>query len=83
MQVDFDVDILMETIQGAAIRRSLYVAYMPMKQQWVVNNPMGGKIVGSHARLENIFEVLDRWEIVNDPPGETGSPYVPARMRGS
>ena len=29
MQLDFDVDVLMGTIQRAAMRRGLYVAYTP------------------------------------------------------
>ncbi len=68
MQVDFDVDVLMASLQTAAMRRGLFVAYMPLIEKWTVNNPIGGEVVGSEAQLEKIFGVLDQWEIVNNLP---------------
>ena len=81
MQTDFDVDVLMGTIQRAAMRRGLFVTYFPMLEKWTVADPVdGGKIVGDATQLETIFDVLDEFEIVNDLPLDMGDLAEPTRL---
>ena len=71
MQTDCDMDVLIGTIQKAAMRRGLFCAYTPLYEAWTVINPatggqivgMRGQIVGMHAQLEKIFDILDEHPI--------------------
>ena len=64
MQTDCDMDVLMDTLQKAAMRRGLYVAYTPLYQAWTVINPAtGGQMVGKRVQLEKIFDILDEHPI--------------------
>ncbi|MCY4056661.1 MAG: hypothetical protein OXG44_01535 [Gammaproteobacteria bacterium] len=64
MQTDVDMEVLVESIQAAAMRRGLFVGYMPAFERWTVTNPHTTEIVGGDKRLEKIFDVLDNWEPV-------------------
>ena len=64
MQTYIDMEVLMESIQNAAMRRGLFVTYTPRLYQWAVINPKAeGKIVGRHPQLEKIFDILDKHPI--------------------
>ena len=67
MQIEFDVEVLMETIQNAALRRRHFVAYVPLRKTWCVTSP-NGLIRGERAQLEKIFDVLDTLPIVQEVP---------------
>ena len=69
MQIDFDIDVLMESVQSAAKRRGHFVAYVPMYEKWCVTS-FGGRIVGGDEHLDRIYDVLDLLPIIIPPrPG--------------
>ena len=86
MQLDYDVDALLASLQSAAMRRGMYIGFVPARQAWCVMRFSDGRVaVGCEEKLEKIFDVLDRFPIVQDAPKikKEGSGLMTAALEGS
>ncbi len=71
MQVEADFEVVVAQVQDMALRRGLFVAYMPLIEAWTVNDPAaGGKILLYDAEIERLIEFLDCYEVVNVLPAD-------------
>ncbi len=71
MQVEADFEVVVGHVQDMALRRGLFVAYMPLIEAWTVNDPAaGGKMLKYDAEIERLIEFLDGYEVVNVLPAD-------------
>ena len=67
IQTEVDIQVLVDQIQEAALRRQLFVDWHVGHQKWTITSPnWGGAIVGWAEKLEDLFAVLDQYPIVED-----------------
>ena len=61
MQVEADFEVVVAQVQDMALRRGLFVAYMPLIEAWTVNDPAaGGKMLLYDAEIERLIRVSGR-----------------------
>ncbi len=71
MQVEADFEVVVAQVQDMALRRGLFVAYMPLVEAWTVNDPAaGGKMLLYDAEIERLIEFLDGYAVVNVLPAD-------------
>ena len=64
MPTVYDAEVLYASLDEAASRRCLHLAYMPMTEEYVLTSPLTCTIVGREKRLEKVLDILDQFPIV-------------------